>query len=105
MLMSSLARPKNDMILNVCVCVCACARACVRVCVFRSPDVDECVKPGVCLDGRCVNTAGSFHCQCQSGFTTNPERTACLGTHTHTRLCVLSTVYFCHLHLLLRTHE
>lgn len=46
------------------------------------------MKPGVCLDGRCVNTEGSFHCQCQTGFTTNPEKTACLGTrtstHTHT---------------------
>lgn len=48
-------------------------------------DVDECVKSGVCLDGRCVNTEGSFQCQCQTGFTTNPEKTACLGTHTYTQ--------------------
>ncbi|XP_035535558.1 latent-transforming growth factor beta-binding protein 4-like [Morone saxatilis] len=41
-------------------------------------DVDECVKPSVCVDGRCVNTEGSFQCQCQTGFTTNPEKTACL---------------------------
>uniref|UniRef100_A0A3Q2WZQ1 Latent-transforming growth factor beta-binding protein 4 n=1 Tax=Haplochromis burtoni TaxID=8153 RepID=A0A3Q2WZQ1_HAPBU len=39
-------------------------------------DVDECVKAGVCSDGRCVNTEGSFQCDCQIGFTTNPEGTA-----------------------------
>lgn len=50
-------------------------------------DVDECVKAGVCSDGRCVNTEGSFQCDCQIGFTTNPEGTACLGMHTHTHKC------------------
>ncbi|MEQ2197214.1 hypothetical protein XENOCAPTIV_025744, partial [Xenoophorus captivus] len=41
-------------------------------------DVDECVRSGMCSDGRCVNTEGSFECQCETGFTTNPEKTACL---------------------------
>lgn len=56
-------------------------KICDSPCV--SVDVDECVKSGVCLDGRCVNTEGSFQCQCDAGFTTNPERTACLGTQKH----------------------
>ncbi|XP_076876101.1 fibrillin-2 [Brachyhypopomus gauderio] len=34
-----------------------------------SVDVDECVEnPGICLDGHCINTDGSFRCECSVGF-------------------------------------
>lgn len=48
-----------------------------NVCV--SPDVDECARDGICEDGSCTNTDGSFMCHCNAGFTANPEKTACLG--------------------------
>uniref|UniRef100_UPI0037E812CD latent-transforming growth factor beta-binding protein 4 n=1 Tax=Semicossyphus pulcher TaxID=241346 RepID=UPI0037E812CD len=50
-----------------------------RKCVSAAgTEVNECVKSGVCFGGRCVNIEGSFQCQCQTGFTSNPEKTACL---------------------------
>lgn len=69
------------------------------ICSFclLSADVDECSTSGVCSDGRCVNTEGSFLCECETGFTTNPERTACLGTDVNPRkphTCFLSFPHF-----------
>ncbi len=31
-------------------------------------DVDECVEVGRCLNGNCVNTEGSFSCDCFVGY-------------------------------------
>lgn len=31
-------------------------------------DVDECERPGVCRGGRCTNTEGSYHCECDQGY-------------------------------------
>ena len=31
-------------------------------------DRDECEIPGVCGHGDCINTLGSFHCECHQGF-------------------------------------
>lgn len=31
-------------------------------------DIDECAQPGVCSGGRCSNTEGSYHCECDPGY-------------------------------------
>lgn len=38
------------------------------ICVFFT-DIDECViSPDVCVHGTCVNTLGSFQCDCFPGY-------------------------------------
>ena len=45
------------------------------------PDVDECEKYGkkICHHGNCVNTAGSFHCHCNSGYRFHKPSKQCIG--------------------------
>ena len=42
-------------------------------------DVDECAINGVCANGLCINTAGSFHCRCKDGFQISSDGRNCLG--------------------------
>lgn len=43
-------------------------------------DENECrTKPGICPNGRCVNTAGSYRCDCNEGFEVSPSGTECIG--------------------------
>uniref|UniRef100_A0A8K9XCA5 Latent transforming growth factor beta binding protein 2 n=1 Tax=Oncorhynchus mykiss TaxID=8022 RepID=A0A8K9XCA5_ONCMY len=42
-----------------------------------SPDVDECLLPGACLHGRCVNLDGSHRCSCNPGYQSAPDGRAC----------------------------
>lgn len=44
------------------------------------PDINECeVFPGVCTNGRCVNTHGSFRCECAEGLTLDEGGRTCVG--------------------------
>lgn len=54
------------------------------VCVPKMPlfpvDVNECeVFPGVCTNGRCLNTQGSFRCECAEGLTLDSTGRTCVG--------------------------
>lgn len=45
-------------------------------------DENECqTKPGICENGRCLNTRGSYACECNDGFTASPTQDECLGEH------------------------
>ena len=44
------------------------------------PDIDECARdPTLCRGGRCVNTPGSYTCQCPEGHELTPTGKACKG--------------------------
>lgn len=43
-------------------------------------DLNECrAKPGICKNGRCVNTVGSYRCECNDGFEPSSTATECIG--------------------------
>lgn len=43
-------------------------------------DIDECVAMiGICTNGRCINTQGSFTCQCPVGYTLSSDKQHCRG--------------------------
>lgn len=58
-------------------------------------DIDECnTMPDLCINGRCVNTIGSYRCICNKGYKHNPNGTKCVGNLT------LYYVWFtCHIDL------
>lgn len=45
---------------------------------FSLADVDECQIHGVCLNGRCLNTVGSYRCLCNPGYIPDPTLTTCI---------------------------
>ncbi|XP_049983407.1 fibrillin-3 isoform X3 [Alexandromys fortis] len=62
----------------------------------KGQDVDEChMFADLCHHGECINSIGSFHCDCQAGYTPDATATACMdddeclaqpglcGTHGH----------------------
>lgn len=45
-------------------------------------DENECrTKPGICPNGRCINTVGSYRCDCNEGFEVSPSGTECIGNY------------------------
>lgn len=60
-------------ILVVSMCIC------LPPSVFFLADVNECADPTTCISGTCVNTAGSYTCECPPDFELNPTRVGCVG--------------------------
>ncbi|KAF3821503.1 hypothetical protein GH733_009545 [Mirounga leonina] len=57
----------------------ACPRGFARIKGVSCEDVNECeVFPGVCPNGHCVNSKGSFHCECPEGLTLDGTGRVCL---------------------------
>nr|XP_057935549.1 latent-transforming growth factor beta-binding protein 4 isoform X3 [Doryrhamphus excisus] len=42
-------------------------------------DVNECLQPGLCENGMCVNTAGSYSCVCKLGFILDASHGLCIS--------------------------
>ena len=52
--------------------------------MYLSIDIDECVDPKSCSRSdseACVNTVGSFVCQCKPGYMRNYDESNCEGTY------------------------
>ncbi|XP_023195497.1 fibrillin-2-like [Xiphophorus maculatus] len=57
----------------------ACSRGFARMKGLVCEDINECeVFPGVCTNGRCVNTQGSFRCECAAGLTLDSSGRTCV---------------------------
>lgn len=49
-------------------------------------DINECeVFPGVCTNGQCLNTQGSFRCECAEGLTLDSTGRTCVGKEREER--------------------
>ena len=46
---------------------------------FFQTDIDECADVRLCANGRCINTDGSFKCQCYPGYQRTQEGSHCEG--------------------------
>lgn len=60
-------------------------------------DVNECAANShLCKNGHCVNTKGSFKCECYEGFEVSSDGKQCIGIHNSkpSYNVVSITVYF-----------
>ena len=55
--------------------------------LFFVLDVDECLTMfASCGNGLCVNTVGSFRCECNEGYTPSQAGTVCVGKYADVQL-------------------
>ncbi|XP_049754503.1 fibrillin-1 isoform X3 [Elephas maximus indicus] len=62
-----------------------CGKGFSRIRGTQCEDINECeVFPGVCKNGQCVNSLGSFKCECPSGMTLDATGRICLDIRLET---------------------
>lgn len=77
---------------------------CLKPSALPPPDINECeVFPGVCTNGRCLNTQGSFRCECAEGLTLDSTGRTCVGkkhaqSHIYTKTRNLPRTLILNLH-------
>lgn len=58
----------------------------IRFWSSRSPDINECLEPGVCSQ-RCIDLPGSHKCECVVGYSRDPHDTSrCKAMEGHASL-------------------
>lgn len=53
----------------------------LKVFNFLFSDIDECDNPQICQYGTCVNTMGSFVCQCPPNYSLAQNGAGCVGMY------------------------
>jgi len=41
--------------------------------ILNAADIDECQTSGMCANGECDNTLGSYQCRCEEGYAVQPD--------------------------------
>lgn len=49
-------------------------------------DINECTEfPGMCVNGRCKNSIGSYNCRCNKGYALDEFKIKCIGEYLSTK--------------------
>ncbi|XP_053189603.1 latent-transforming growth factor beta-binding protein 1 [Scomber japonicus] len=56
-----------------------CPQGYKRINSSHCQDLDECQLQGVCPNGNCLNTLGSYRCMCKPGYIPDPTLTTCIS--------------------------
>ena len=65
-------------VISVCI-----AYVCIYVCLFT--DINECLDNNGGCEHTCLNTAGSYKCECMDGYKLHKNKRTCEGMH----VCIL----------------
>ena len=63
-------------------------KKCLLPMFFSSKDINECESGFLCQNGRCINTPGSFTCDCNPGYILSPDGLHCIDITIGPSKCV-----------------